>query len=96
MTAVSVGSLTQCWLGRDYGAGDGPDGHALTTAVEHALTALAKLSAAVAACADTRTVRDVARITGLPRQTVHRWKTEPPGQARLQTVRDALHDAGCG
>ena len=41
-------------------------------------------------------VRDVARITGLPRQTVHRWKTEPPGQKRLTAVRDALQDAGCG
>ena len=72
------------------------DGHALTAAVEHALQALAKLSEAVAACADAHSVRDVARITGLPRQTVHRWKTEPPGQKRLTAVLDALQDAGCG
>lgn len=78
------------------GAAGGPDGHTLTAAVEHALQALAKLSAAVAECADAHSVRDVARITGLPRQTVHRWKTEPPGQKRLTAVRDALQDAGCG
>ena len=68
-------------------------GHARTAAVEHALQALTALTSAVGGCADTRTVRDVARITGLPRQTVHRWKTDPPpGRKRLQAVRDA----GCG
>ena len=65
-------------------------------AVANALDALAALSAAVARCADTRNVRDVARITGLPRQTVHRWRTQPPAAARLAQVRDALRDASCG
>ena len=50
----------------------------------------------MAACADAHSFRDVARITGLPRQTVHRWKTEPPGQKRLTAVLDNLRDAGCG
>jgi len=72
------------------------DGHALTAAVADALAALAALSDAVAACADAHSIRDVARITGLPRQTVHRWKTDPPGRQRIAAVRDALHDAGCG
>ena len=52
---------------------------------------------AMAACAGDHIVRDVARITGLPLQTVHRWKTEPPpGQERLQAVRENLRDASCG
>ncbi|MXV86121.1 MAG: helix-turn-helix domain-containing protein [Acidimicrobiales bacterium] len=46
-------------------------------AVANALDALTALSAAVAECTDTRSVRDIARITGLPCPTVHRWKTEP-------------------
>ena len=78
------------------GAAGTTDGHALTSAVSGALDALTALSAAVAEGADAHSVRDVARITGLPRQTVHRWKTEPPGAKRLAQVRDALRDAGCG
>ena len=70
--------------------------HAVAAAAEAALDALTALSAALAQCAEAHSVRDVARITGLPPQTVHRWRTQPPGLARIAAVRQALKDAGCG
>ncbi len=70
--------------------------HRVAAAAQDAQDALQALAAALAECAETHSVRDVARITGLPPQTVHRWRTQPPGLARIAAVRQALHDAGCG
>ena len=73
-----------------------PGPHHITDAVQRAIDALQDLAATVARSADASTVRRTAHLMGLPRNTLHRWRTDPPGLARLIEVRQALRDNNAG